>query len=111
MTRAHGIIGLLPVAAQRAFSARIAAGDHRPAIHDADPVPAALTAEAQPVFRSVRSDEARAWPNAYREAVARRIRAECPDEDARVKWICALAEDLRVMHRIEVIYGREVFHG
>lgn len=59
MIRAHGIIGLLPVAAQRAFSARIAAGDHRPAIHDADKAPAALTAEAQPVFRSRRTAPAR----------------------------------------------------
>lgn len=109
MIRAHGILAL--GAMRRGLASRIAAGDHRPAIHDADPVPAALTAEAGGVFRSVRSDEAREWPNAYREAVARRIRAECPDEDARVKWICALSEDLRVMHRIEVIYGREVFHG
>lgn len=86
MIRAHGIIGLLPKAAQQAFAAaRIAAGDHRPAIHDADPVPAALTAEAGGVFRHQPRGPATGT------------------EDQRLARVLALAEDLRVMHRIEVL--------
>ena len=76
-----------------------AAADTAPDIADADPVPAALTAEAEPVFKTSR-DMPRA-DSAYAHLAGRQIAAICGHDWGRVeKLLAALEDNARIACRI-----------